>query len=225
MFWATAVSPKWAQADDIPVAPTPQQLESRIRVLRDALLAKSDRLYELKIDHQFSVQALIEIIKQESKPDGKRELVIAAYSELGNYPDVNRGVEFLVQSIDAVYIPIARANPLKSHPVALAVLRVGAPARTHLMAVGRPLSNTNLQLRAQILAKIEEYPVGDSDSGRSAAVARIMRHIDDVYLRPAVTEADEEAKRLAIKNLRCMISLLSDPTFDAASIPLDPANP
>lgn len=208
--------------DDIPVSPTPEKLQSRIAQLRDAL-SEPNRQASVKIDHQVSVQALIEIVKEELQTEGNRKLAIAAYSELGNHGDVRRGIEFLVQSIEFSGAPI-EFESLRHYPAALALIKIGPSARAELLAVGQSLSKTNLQLRACVLARIEEFPVGDFESGRSTAVSRLLRHQDTIY-GTIVSDREEKAKQLAINNIRYMINLLSDPTFRALPIPLDPANP
>jgi hypothetical protein len=198
----------------------PSVADRAIELRKELAKGPNERQSRQAVD-ETTVQALISIIEQESKPEGDHKLVTAGIHELGNFPQNARAIRFLVQMIE--YERSARANnfPLLRFTAAQSLIRIGGQARKALLSVGVPLSEQNLQLRAHVLASIEEIEP-DNESGRAIAISRLLRELERRNVIPVEQDAEEQ-RQIAISNVRRMIALLTDPSFMSRQIPHTPA--
>jgi hypothetical protein len=147
-------------------------------------------------------------------------MVGLALHRLGDYPESQLGVQYLIKMIEFEDSQTVNANPLLRFPAAQALIKIGIPARRRLISGGK-LSDQNLQLRAYVLAALEQTDDEDWDSGRILAIFRLMRELGRIE-RNVVPPEDEEGQQRAIGNLRKMISLLTDPQFMSKPISYAP---
>lgn len=197
-------------------------LTKRISQLRAALsLDVSDRAAAATreaTDRETTVKALIAIVNEESKAGGNHRLLNLAIAELGSYPEVFDAAELLVKMIDYEESGFVNVNPLNRFPAARALIKLGLPARRHVIGVGTPLSDEQLQLRSYVLAVLEQTNNRDPDSGRAIAVARLMRQLERVEAEVVLPEF-EGSRANAVKNLHRMIAFVADPVLLAKQIP------
>jgi hypothetical protein len=154
----------------------------------------------------------MEIIKDAMGGGRDKNLISRGIAELSEYGDCERVPPFLVGIIDYRESPAVSNNPISQYPAAMALLRVGTPARLSLLSVAKPLTADVLQLRSVVLAKLDESYRGidDIDEGRTLALMRVVRRIERVRNEP-IKPDDENMRRISIINLRKIIEMLSDP--------------
>jgi hypothetical protein len=99
-----------------------------------------------------TADALIEIVKGAMSEGGNKDLVSKGTAALSEYGDCERVPRFLVGIIDYRDSPAASNNPMSQYPAAMALLKVGIPARLSLLSVAKPLTADALQLRSFVSA-------------------------------------------------------------------------
>jgi hypothetical protein len=195
------------------------ELSRRISELRDELV-RSDEDNQSAIRRAVTIKALVELAKSDPKGDSRAMLVKSrAIDRLTQFADTEDAVAPLVELIDCGGEAIERDWPLSPYPAAVALTKIGVPARRYILAsLNLPQNSHRLHLMAYVLTELDQG--GESPGSEIDVTAfRLRRELKSIASGDEILRNAANARK---KNLELMISLVEEPGFRAKHIPSKP---